>query len=144
MDDVENSYASDRKRTISVKPRTVGVRLFKEKDARKVSHLISRCLNEILSREFTHEQLKFFHRRFTPSGLRKIATQSAVFVAVSGDRILGTASLEGDRVRAVFVNPSFHRQGIGRLLMKHVEDEARRRNLTACTLHSKSPGHRVL
>ena len=119
-----------------MKLKSVGVRLFKEGDARKVSYLISRCLNETLSREFTREQLKFFYGRFTPAGLRKIAREGTMFVAVSGDRVLGTASFDGDRVKAVFVNPSFHRQGIGRILMRHVEDEARRHKHVACTLHA--------
>ena len=112
------------------------VRALKEGDTRKVAYLISRCLNEILTRDFTRAQLKFFYQRFTSAGLRKIATECTLFVAASGNRILGTASLDGDRVKAVFVNPSFHRQGIGRLLVRHVEDEARRRNLTGCILHA--------
>ena len=119
-----------------MKLETVAVRLFKAGDARKLSYLISRCLKEILSLELTPEQLKFFYGRFTPAGLRKLATECTMFVVVSGNRILGTASLDCDRVKAVFVNPSFHRQGIGRLLMRRVEDEAIQRKVTVCSLHA--------
>jgi len=105
-----------------------------EEDAQEVSGLISRCLKETLSLEFTERQLQFFHSRFSPEGLRQLATECTIFVAVEEKRVLGTASLAGDRVKAVFVNPSLYRQGIGTLLLKHLEDEARRRNITMCVL----------
>jgi GNAT superfamily N-acetyltransferase len=112
------------------------VRRFSEADALKVSRLISRCLNETLIADFTKDQLEFFHRRFTPGGLQRIAAECDMLVAVRGRQILGTASLENGRVKAVFVNPTLYRKGIGQLLMKHIEIEARRRGFDTCVLYS--------
>jgi hypothetical protein len=94
------------------------IRSFRAKDAQEVSRLISHCLKETLSLEFTERQLQFFYSRFSPDGLRQLATGCTMFVAFQEDRILGIANLDGGRVKAVFVNPSFHRQGIGMLLLK--------------------------
>src|ERR1044072_1143856 len=120
----------------SARSNAFSIRPFREEDAQEVSALISRCLNETLSLEFTEAQLRFFYDRFSPDGLRRLATECTMFVAVEGKRILGTASLAGDRVKGVFVNPSCYRQGIGALLLNHLEDEARRRNITECVLHA--------
>ncbi|RMR39077.1 Acetyltransferase [Pseudomonas amygdali pv. mori] len=35
--------------------------------------------------------------------------------------VVGTASLEGQVVRSVFVDPDWHRRGVGRLLMAKLE-----------------------
>src|SRR5689334_5217896 len=121
------------------------IRLFRYEDAPKASYLISRCLNEVLTADFTHSQLEFFSRRFTAGGLRTLAAQCALFVAIRGDRVLGISALDGDRVKAVFVNPRFHRRGIGRLLMTRVEAEARQRKVSAviaCSNRSASGFYR--
>lgn len=48
-----------------------------------------------------------------------------VFVALDGARVVGTASLAGDVVRSVFVLPERQGHGVGKVLMRHVEDVAR-------------------
>lgn len=80
----------------SAKSDAVSTRLFRAKDAQEVSQLISRCLKEILSLEFTERQRRFFYSRFSPAGLRQLATECTMFVAIRGDRILGVASLDGE------------------------------------------------
>ncbi|SOP96327.1 GNAT family acetyltransferase [Pseudomonas syringae pv. syringae] len=40
--------------------------------------------------------------------------------------VVGTASLEGEVVRSVFVDPDRHRRGVGRLLMAELERVARK------------------
>jgi GNAT superfamily N-acetyltransferase len=48
-----------------------------------------------------------------------------VFVATSGQRIVGTASLDRGVVHALFVAPDVQRCGVGRRLMAEVERAAR-------------------
>lgn len=49
-----------------------------------------------------------------------------VFVALADNRVVGTASLDGQVVRTVFVRPRLQGQGIGRQLMNAVEQTAKR------------------
>jgi len=77
--------------------------------------------------------------------------RTLVLVAVEGDRILGTATLELDRriddedpplrpeeahIRMVGVDPSARGRGIGRALMDACLEEARARGKTLATLHT--------
>ena len=63
----------------------------------------------------------------TPPSLCELAKERAIFVAVEGNAIVGTASLGRDQVHAVFVHPARQGRGIGRRLMEAAESEARAR-----------------
>ena len=63
----------------------------------------------------------------TAKSLSDLAKTRMVLVAVEGAVIVGTASLGGAQVHAVFVHPAKQGQGIGRRLMEAVESEARAR-----------------
>jgi GNAT superfamily N-acetyltransferase len=47
------------------------------------------------------------------------------------------------KIRAFFVDPACARQGIGRLLLAHCENEARRRGFGRCELMATLPGQRL-
>jgi N-acetylglutamate synthase-like GNAT family acetyltransferase len=59
-----------------------------------------------------------------------------VFVAVMDRRVVGTASLDGDTIRTVFVSPDVQARGIGTLLMAEVERTARERKIPLLTVPS--------
>lgn len=69
-----------------------------------------------------------------------------------GDRLIGKASLDGNRVRNVFVDVDMLSQGIGRLLIEAVESRARENRLKTVSLHTgpstqgfyQRLGHRVV
>jgi GNAT superfamily N-acetyltransferase len=75
----------------------------------------------------------------------KIATDGAagfVIIAVSGDRIIGTATLARDTVARVFVAPELQGSGIGRALMDRIEAEARSLGLNRLVLDASLPALR--
>jgi len=57
--------------------------------------------------------------------MAELIKKRKVFVALTGSRIIGTASLDSKIVRTVFVAPDVQRQGVGKLLMTEVERTAR-------------------
>jgi len=66
-----------------------------------------------------------------------------------GDRQIGRDSalldprLDAARIRAFFVHPEWARRGIGRSLLVHSEDEARRHGFRAAELMATLPGERL-
>jgi GNAT superfamily N-acetyltransferase len=64
-------------------------------------------------------------RFYSPKLLLEYAQNGNLYVAVEHSTIIGTAALDQDRVRNVFVRIDHHQQGIGKILMQHIEDIAR-------------------
>ncbi|WJI42044.1 GNAT family N-acetyltransferase [Mesorhizobium opportunistum] len=59
-----------------------------------------------------------------------------VFVATIAGRIVGTASLDGEVIRTVFVAPDVQGQGVGRRLMAESELAARKGGMKLLTVSS--------
>src|SRR5262249_60937901 len=72
----------------------------------------------------------------TPPSLCELAKERVIFVAVEGNAIVGTASLGGDQVHAVFVHPVRQGRGIGKRLMEAVESAARARGERGLVLYA--------
>jgi GNAT superfamily N-acetyltransferase len=100
-----------------------------EDDAEEISAVILRALHETNAKDYTSEIIERVERSFSPVAVRQLIDERTVFVATTGSRIVGTASLDGNAVRTVFVAPDVQSQGVGKLLMAEIEQTARDRNI---------------
>ncbi len=101
------------------------IRSYVNGDARKISNVIRRCLKEVNSKDYSKRTIANLYNFFTPSQIVRNSKDRIIFVAAEGDKIIGTASLKGNTIYTVFVNPDFHGRGIGSKLMSKVEVVAR-------------------
>jgi len=106
---------------------TFRIRLFEPDDAEALSRLISLTLRTSNAEDYRSDALCRIEAEFSPSRLQMLAKQRQIFVAVKGTAIVGTASVAGNWVQAVFVHPLTQRQGLGRHLMETLESDARAR-----------------
>lgn len=90
-------------------------------DAAATSQVIVAALRGSNARDYSAEIIEAVERSFSPEAVVRLLEQRQVFVAVVGGRVVGTAGLDGDTVRSVFVEPGYQGGGIGRLLMEWVE-----------------------
>ncbi len=102
------------------------IRKFKKDDAKEVSHIIRRCLREVVSKDYPKKVIASLCDFFTPSLLIKNLKDRHIFVAVENDKVIGTASLKDDTTFTVFVNPDIHGKGVGSKLMDKVEGLAKK------------------
>lgn len=114
------------------------IRKFQDKDARKLSYLIRRTLNEVNIKDYPKSVIARLSNYNAPSKLIERSRLGDIYVIVDGDRILGTAGLENNIVFSVFVDPTHHGKGIGQRLMRHVERVAKKRGIDRLTLTSSS------
>lgn len=105
-------------------------------DANSVSDVIVRALRETNAGDYTPEIIARLELSFSPAAVRQMIDQRTVFVAMAGPRIVGTASLDGQAARTVFVRPDVQGRGIGRLLMQAVEAVAREREVLVLHVNS--------
>jgi len=116
------------------------VRRFAPDDAAQLSRLIVRNLQFVNIRDYSHQAIEALVPSYSSERIRHLAENSYTIVCVDGENVVGTASLDGDRVRNVFVDVDQHGKGIGRLLMGEIEDHARANQLQRLFLHSGVTG----
>nr|ADQ54418.1 GNAT family acetyltransferase [uncultured marine crenarchaeote E37-7F] len=112
------------------------IRKFKQEDARKVSYLIRKTLREVNSKDYPQNQIKFMCENHSSKRIVEKASNRLMYVAVEGERILGTVGLKDTFITTLFVNPKFHNRGIGTELMNHVESTARKKGYICVSVPS--------
>ncbi|BBN65030.1 MULTISPECIES: GNAT family N-acetyltransferase [Pseudomonas] len=95
-------------------------------DADAISRVVLAALRISNARDYPASVIERVQLSFSPAAIEQLIQQRLVFVASEGNVVVGTASLEGEVVRSVFVDPDRHRRGVGRLLMAELERVARK------------------
>lgn len=100
------------------------VRPATSKDAAAISRVVLASLRESNSQDYPPDVIAQVERSFAPEVVTEQIAKRRVFVASLGEKIIGTAGLDGDVVRSVFVDPAHQKSGIGRYLMDVIHTTA--------------------
>ena len=57
--------------------------------------------------------------------LKKDAREGYTIVVKDDDKIIGTGTIVGDYISKIYVKPEYHGRGIGKLIVKYLEDKAK-------------------
>ncbi|MBN1220059.1 MAG: GNAT family N-acetyltransferase [Anaerolineae bacterium] len=105
------------------------IREFEPKDAEKLSQLIIQNLQQVNIKDYPPEAIDKLAESYTPASIIEDAEKQLTVVGLVDDQVVGTASLDQDRVRSVFVDTGRHGCGIGKELMAVVETYAQKQGL---------------
>ena len=112
------------------------IRRLKQADAVRTAHVIFKSLTRLNSRDYPKRIIAALVKRYTAESLWSASNVSDIYVALTGGRILGTASLQEAGIYSVFVDPGFTRRGVGTALMSRLEQVAWRKGHRLITLTS--------
>jgi GNAT superfamily N-acetyltransferase len=112
------------------------IRRFRPADASRVSYLIRKALREANARDYPPEEIRAFCHHYRPANVIHLATECETFVLARGSRILATGSLDRNWLSGFFVNPRYHRRGLGRALLTYLETVAAKAGHRALRLGS--------
>jgi GNAT superfamily N-acetyltransferase len=104
--------------------------------AEGVSVVILESLRTTNAKDYTPDIIERIAQNFSPIRIRALLDKRDVVVALLGARVVGTASLDGETVRTVFVAPDVQSRGVGRRLMHELEHRARARGITKLSVPS--------
>jgi putative acetyltransferase len=107
----------------------MSVREFEHQDAQKLSRLIVRNLRQVNIRDYPGEAIEILVSEYTPERIVESARHQLTLVCVIDGEVVGTASLDGERVRSVFVEISLHKRGIGKRLVLAIEKHAKEQHI---------------
>lgn len=110
---------------------TVRVRPAQDADAEPISKLVQKTVRISNAQDYSASVIERVAENFSAETVRGFLLSRVVLVACRGATILGTASLDRDVVRTVFVSPEAQGQGIGQQLMEAVEAIAVRGGVAA-------------
>lgn len=99
----------------------VQIRVAHLDDAEPISALIVATLQVSNAQDYPPEVIAQVRHNFTPAHIVALLRQRQVYVATLKGRVVGTASLDRQVVRSVFVEPGLQGAGIGRQLMYSLE-----------------------
>src|SRR5436305_2791350 len=112
------------------------IRPAQSEDAEGVSRLIISALRETNAKDYPEAVIARVEQSFSPAAVSDLLKHRLVFVAINNDTIVGTASLDGQVVRTVFVDPQCQGRGIGRALMAELERVAVERDIAVLAVPS--------
>lgn len=113
---------------------TCDIRPAQAGDAAGISRVVIRALRETNAKDYTPDIIARVELSFSPAAVERLIDQRDVFVAEMDNRVVGTASLDGQALRTMFVLPDVQGRGIGRLLVQRIERVARERQLAILTV----------
>ena len=101
--------------------RNLKIRPAQESDASQISGLVQETIRISNAQDYSKAVVERVVANFSTDTVQHLLKSRIVLVADQDEVIVGTASLEGDIVRTVFVDPEVQGLGIGRRLMDAIE-----------------------
>lgn len=89
----------------------------------KIYELIHRTIEEIYTKYYSDEAVRFFLELHSEENILKDISNGKVYVVTFEQDVIGTVTLDRDHIRRLFVLPQFQKQGIGTLIMDYFESE---------------------
>ena len=102
-------------------------------DAVPPSGLIRRTIRVSNSKEYDQQSIDLLCSNFEPEQVAKRIANELILLCIAGIDLIGTAGLKRDFLRLLFVEPTYQRQGLGKVLVASIEEMARHK-LPLCGL----------
>lgn len=115
---------------------SITIRKICPNDVVDVSELIRNTLNDINSKDYSEHVIHNLREYYSPTAIIDMSHNRLILVATLANRIIGTVSLKDNFILTLFVDSHKVHQGVGTLLMAHVESIARQKGYSLVTVVS--------
>jgi GNAT superfamily N-acetyltransferase len=102
----------------------ISIREFEQSDLPAVKALVDRTIDVCYTGAYCPEAIQFFKDWHSDQKILNDASRGHIIVLEMNGRVVGTGTLVGDEIKRVFVEPSLQKRGLGRIIMRRLEDKA--------------------
>ena len=95
----------------------------KLEDAQEIFLLVQNTIHTAYKEAYTQDEIKFFSDLHSKEAIEEDISNGIVFVLSENNKILSTATVEGNHLMRVFVEQSHMGKGFGRKIMDFIESE---------------------
>ena len=120
----------------------VSIRRFREPDLCQLVRLISETIGISYAGAYPPRAVQFFKDFHSEKKIADRGKTGTTLVVEEDGELVATGSLVDGQILAVFVHPSLQRGGLGRAVMKALENEARASGVTEIGLSISLPSKR--
>ena len=114
----------------------ISIRKACPEDSSVISTIIIAAIKETNVKDYPASVIAKLPESFSPAQIAERMLVRDTYLSVADERITGTASLDNNTVRSVFVKPELQGFGIGLALMKHIEELASLNGISELTVPS--------
>ncbi len=121
------------------KHESICIRKFESSDLDDVKSLIYRTIDVCYRPVYNEESVNFFKEWHCGEHILEDAKEGYTIVLEKGDVMVGTGTILADEIKRVFVGPVFQKNGLGRLIMRKLEEKAVSSGLSTVKLDASLP-----
>lgn len=118
----------------------IEIRTAQDNDAEKLSKMIYENAQPVLFPHYNDKQRAIFILYYSPEVMRKKISRQKVFCAELNGEIVCTIALDKDFVGGFYTRLQFINQGIGTIMMQHLEEFALKKGLAEIQLAASPEG----
>jgi GNAT superfamily N-acetyltransferase len=121
------------------KRKDIHIRRFRKRDLAAVKELIYNTIDICYSAAYPKEAIKLFKEYHCGENILKGAADGWTIVLEKNNRVIGTGTIIDDHIMRVFMNPKFQKHGLGKLIMRKLEEKAISTGVRAVKLDASLP-----
>lgn len=114
----------------------IEIRKATDADAVLLSGLIRRTIRVSNSKDYDQQSIDLLCSIFEPEPVAKRIANEHILLGFVGVDLVGTAGLRRDYLRSMFIEPTYQRQGLGKVLVAEIEEVARQNAISEMMVHS--------
>lgn len=112
------------------------IRPFKKSDAKELSDMIRATLINVNIKDSPKFAIEEQHGEYGPEEVDAMSKGRDLFVAVESDQIVGSVAREGNHICSLFVKHELRKQGIGKVLLRFIENKIKHAGFKTAELTS--------
>jgi N-acetylglutamate synthase-like GNAT family acetyltransferase len=126
---------------IRVKMIKLKIRKAKPKDAKEISKIRKNTFKNIILKNNPIDNIKFFNRQNTEKKILEKIKKRDMFCLIKDNQIIGAIDLEKNKIGGFFIHHKHIRKGNGTILLRFIEDYARKKKIKKVRLYSTKYGY---